>query len=793
MVRFQARTLASVVVFASWAGMAAYAQAQTQVEKAEKAESQREFSTGLIEDIVVTATRRSESLSTVPISIAAVSQESIDQRGIRDMGDLARSTPSLQFRQGNQGSNYIAIRGVTSLVGASTTGIYIDETPIQARAMGAGNATATAFPVLFDLERVEVLRGPQGTLFGSGSQGGTVRFILPSPSLTHFSGGARAEVGLTKGGSASYEAAGAVGGPILEDKLGFRVSAYYRHDGGWVDRRPISGRNDSEDNINTRGSLSLRGALALQATDSLLITPSVFYQKIKIDGSNDFWNILSDPNEGRFVTGTQVGDYGSDRFVLPSLKIEADLGSVALTSATSYFTRDQFLSTDYTAFTTATFTPGIRRLFVPSMPDFFSVAEFGQKQRSFTQEVRLQSTAPDARLNWVVGAFYQHAKQTVTQRNTAENFAQAVKALTGGTMLQVFGRDVLPGNTVYTASDDSLDEQIAAFGQLDYKVVDWLTLTAGLRVARMRFDFVNKQDGPINAPLPTGANGAQSETPITPKFGISIKPDDESLYYATVSKGVRPGGANAAISAVTCGAELAAIGFTESPGQFKADSVWSYEVGAKKSLLDRKVRIATSAYYIDWKDIQQRVGLGCGFVFTANLGAATSKGFDLQLDVNPVRGLTLSATVAYADTKYSETAYGGVIGSTGKRAIIVSKGDLLNTVPWSFTLNGSYEHDIGDDMTGYVRADYNYYSSYHPGGGPGSANYDARVAEIPQVTNLNMRLGLRRDEFDVSLFANNLLNSSDITRQALLTTGAPMIRYNTLRPRTLGATVSYRF
>jgi iron complex outermembrane recepter protein len=791
--------LTPVAIFALGTGMAAQAQTsptavQTDATTTALAGTATEQDSNEVSsaDIVVTATRRSQALSSVPISIAAVSQSTLDQRGIRDIGDLARSTPSLQLRQGNQGSNYVAIRGVTSLVGASTTGIYIDDTPIQARAIGAGNATATAFPVLFDLDRVEVLRGPQGTLFGSGSEGGTVRFIMPDPSLTRYSGAVRSELGFTDGGAPSYELGGAIGGPIIDDKLGFRASGYYRHDGGWVDRRPASGRDDDENNINSRDSVSLRGALALQATETLRITPSVFYQDIHTHGTNDIWNTLSDPDAGIFVSGNQVGEYGTDRFVLPSLKIEAELGSVSLTSATSYFSRDQFLSTDYTAFTTATFTPRTRLLYVPSLPDFYSVGAFGQKQRNFTQEVRLQSADPDARLNWVAGVFYQHAQQTVTQQNTAADFDAAVKALTGYSAKQVFGRGALAGDTVYTSTDDALDEQIAAFGQLDYKATDWLTFTAGARVARMRFDFVNTQDGPINGPVATGASGNQSETPVTPKFGVSVKPDEDNLFYATASKGVRPGGANAAVSAVTCATQLAAIGYTSTPEAFQSDSVWAFEIGSKNSLANHKVRIAASAFYIDWQNIQQRVGLACGFTFTANLGSATSKGADLHLDVTPVHGLNLSASVAYTNAKYDETAYGGVVASTGQRAIIVSKGDLLDTVPWSVTLNGSYEHDIGN-MTGYIRADYNYYSSYHPGGGPGSANYDARVAQVPQVDYVNMRMGVRPGDLDVSLFINNLFNSSDITRQALLTSGASLIRYNTLRPRTVGATASYRF
>lgn len=191
-----------------------------------------------LQEIVVTATRSAESLSKVPISVAALTQEQLDERGVKQFDDVVRFTPGLSFNPGVTGSSDIAIRGISSPAGASTTGIYVDDVPIQVRQIGF--AAGPSLPIIFDLERVEVLRGPQGTLFGAGSEGGAVRFIQPNPSLSSYSGHGRLEVATTDGGAESYEAGVAVGGPIIEDRLGFRVSALYRNEGGWIDRVPAN-------------------------------------------------------------------------------------------------------------------------------------------------------------------------------------------------------------------------------------------------------------------------------------------------------------------------------------------------------------------------------------------------------------------------------------------------------------------------------------------------------------------------------------------------------------------------
>src|SRR6185312_6903390 len=229
---------------------------------------------GGLEEIVVTATRREENINRVPVSVTAFSQDMIDQKGIKDFQDVVRFTPGVSID--NSGTNAISIRGISSSGGAGTTGIYIDDTPIQMRALGF-NPDDT-LPKTFDLDRVEILRGPQGTLFGAGSEGGTVRYIMTQPSVTQESTYAKTEVSFTRGGQPSYEAGIAHGGPIIDNVLGFRASVWYRYDGGWIDRVDPTTRAVVDGNANHANTMAARLAFLIQPVDGLQITPSIMYQ-----------------------------------------------------------------------------------------------------------------------------------------------------------------------------------------------------------------------------------------------------------------------------------------------------------------------------------------------------------------------------------------------------------------------------------------------------------------------------------------------------------------------------------
>ena len=277
-------------------------------------------STGQLEEIVVTATRHEESLSKVPISVTAMSQESLDTKGIKDFQDIVRFTPGVTID--NSGTNAISIRGIASSGGAGTTGIYIDDTPIQMRAVGF-NPDDT-LPKTFDLDRIEVLRGPQGTLFGSGSEGGTVRYILNQPSLTKESTYARGEMSFTRGGEPSYEAGIAHGGPLIDGTLGYRASVWYRYDGGWIDRVDATDPSVTLDKRANHTETSLVRLAAIWApSDRWTITPSIYFQDRKTNDVSDFWPLYSDPSSHHYVSANPTGRPTPDTFYLPALKIDA--------------------------------------------------------------------------------------------------------------------------------------------------------------------------------------------------------------------------------------------------------------------------------------------------------------------------------------------------------------------------------------------------------------------------------------------------------------------------------------
>jgi outer membrane receptor protein involved in Fe transport len=274
--------------------------------------AQQKAADELLGDIVVTATRQNETVNRVPIAITAVSQRTLDQQGVKSVQDIARIVPSLSFRRSNfDGSPQIALRGIISNVGASTTGVYLDDTPLQKRGVnGALTGNGTPVPLLFDLERVEVLRGPQGTLFGSGSEGGTLRFITPPPSLTTFSGYGRAEASITKDGSPGYEVGIAIGGPLIEDKLGFRASIFTKHIGGVLDHVSIyDGRTFAED-TDSGEQRAARLVMTWAPTEQLRVTPSVYYSYDRINDLNlSYENIPQfTTNGGTFTNRVRVGE-----------------------------------------------------------------------------------------------------------------------------------------------------------------------------------------------------------------------------------------------------------------------------------------------------------------------------------------------------------------------------------------------------------------------------------------------------------------------------------------------------
>ena len=393
-----------------------YAATATQEDAGAASAAAPSASDASLTEIVVTATRRSETLSKVPVSVSAVSQSKLDELGIRSVEDLQRTVPGLRFEPG---TNTISIRGIKSEAGASTTGVYIDDTPIQL--LNIGYSTANAVPAIYDLERIEVLRGPQGTLFGAGAQGGVIRYISPQPSLTEYSSNAKTELGFIDHGSPDFQASAALGGPIVQDKVGFRVNAFYRNIGGWVDHLNYRDGTMEERDFNHGSVSGGRVAFGVAPSERLLITPAVVIQKRSQYGTSDLNEFYSDPGRGIYQTAAAAPVPVSDEWTLPSLNVRYTFDSFEIISNTSYFDRDQkagYDAVEYQVHYCASFEdqipPSISPLVTASgihLPIAYNpVDEVLNKQKNFTQEVRLQSTDAGSRLTWVVGMYYQHNK-----------------------------------------------------------------------------------------------------------------------------------------------------------------------------------------------------------------------------------------------------------------------------------------------------------------------------------------------------------------------------------------------
>ncbi len=799
--------LAAVVAAVSMAFGSNAARAAADAPSAPAARDASNEASTALPDIVVTAERRETKLKDTPASVEAFTADRLDAQGIRGIDDLARVSPGVLFvRQGTSASaNYndensdIAIRGIDSNAGASTTGLYIDDTPIQTRHMQFG--TVTAFPALFDLDRVEVLRGPQGTLFGSGAEGGAIRFIQPEPSVKTSSAYARAEVGTTKDGAPSYEAGAAFGAPITEGKIGYRISASYRFDGGYVDRdqysivgasnttggvptssltSPLTLRDTGtvDSNANWQKTETLRAAVKLQLSADTSVTPSVYYQRLHINDTAVFWPALSSAGSGQLRSGNAQPNTSTDPFSLWAVKVESDLGWARASSNTSYFDRNQSATTDYTQWVNTVFNGLVASVPGPAT----TTARFQDVQHNFTEELKLQSPGTTPALNWVAGLFFSHQYE-----NTPETFDLT-------TANPAFAQILPAGNDYLQSPYATTDRQIALFGQVDLEVLPKVKATLGLRVANIRTVGNGFFSGPL-AGGPVVTSGQLTETPVTPKFGLSYEPDPDDLIYTTISKGYRVGGINSQVGAL-CGSSLAQLGLSSAPPTFKSDSLWSYEIGAKDTLLDHRLQIDSSAYYIDWKDIQHNIYLACGLQFAANLGKATSKGLDVAMHLRATQSLTLGLDVGYTDAYYNNTVFAG---APGNGAPIVTAGDVLATTPWNVNLALDYLFASLGRYDPYVHVDYQFTNGQRGLAPIQDTNNalgtvaDPSTPPVVATRVLALRAGARWDQFDASFFVNNVLNQEPVLFQSRDIVGSQLFFQRTLRPRTIGLTGTYRF
>jgi iron complex outermembrane receptor protein len=728
----------------------------------QSARSQDAAATENLEEVVVTAQKRRESIQDVPLSITAMTEVQLERMGAKSFEDYARGVPGLAFVSEGPGQKRVIIRGISSNGGPATVGVYIDETPITDE-----NRVGASDPKLFDIERVEVLRGPQGTLYGASSMGGTIRLITrqPDPSVT--SGWVNTSVSNTSQGGFNGDFGGMLNAPLVQDKIALRAVAYYGSSEGYIDRvdrseQPVSSPTvpdpraaevrERDEDVNSETTEGVRVALRYDITDKLSLVPSVYYQRTDLASQSTRDSNLEGLRQARYLDEPKI-----DEFTLYNVTADYDLGWAHLLSSTSYFDRGFVEARDLTDFVAAVF--GLESSPPGTLDDRTEVGEF-------TQELRIASSG-DSRLQYVLGAYYNKRERDFTQSFIIDGFS----AETGIPIDQ---------DMFFVKFDEDSEQQLAVFGDLKYSLTESLQISAGLRWFDIEQESIGRDDGLFNGGPSADFSSAQ-EDGISPKFLMSYSPGGDALLYASAAKGFRPGSPIVPPPESVCGDDLAELGITSNVRQIESDELWNYEVGNKLTLADGRMTINTAAFYADWKKIPQGVLLPCGFGILRNVGQASSKGFELETSAAPFDDLQLSAAVGYVDARLEADApeLGGV------------KGDRLTESPeWTYSASAQWSFPIARYQA-YVRGDYQYVDSVNTTFSE-TPVLPGNLSTRPAYSIANFRFGLHMDGWEAAVFLNNAFDERAIlTFQNFGTPGVSQLTTN--RPRTIGLSVRLGF
>ncbi len=664
------------------------------------------------------------------------------------------------------------MRGIASSGGQSATvGFYLDETPLSPPA-SAQNGKVTISPDLYDVARVEILRGPQGTLYGSGSMGGTIKLVTNQPDAKAFYGGAQAVTSETQTGGLNYGFNAMVNIPLWEDKVALRIVGSHKQADGWLDRivlnpfpqetnggatrANVAGAPVGQDHkdVNNEDLTGGRIALLIQPTDRLTITPGVFYQRITQKGLS-----YSDSSPTGVLPAHyepfDVAEPFSDTFTLYSLKAQYDFDAFQITSATADFVRRSVI-TEETAEPAQQFLETIIGIPDVAYAAVGPLATYEQdNSRQFSQELRITSKG-DGAFQWLFGGFYG---QQETKRSVSTN--------TSGPIVQeIFGAPYL-----YDNHQEVDYEQYAAFGEASYKFFNNFKATVGLRY----FSYTNEDHRLQSGGLVTGGTVPKTFTlgasysGVNPKFNLSYTASSDLLLYAQASKGFRPGSGNQS-------APISCPGAT--PLQYDPDSLWSYEIGEKAQLFDRRVTVNGALYYEDWSGIQQTVTKTCGFSYTANAGAAGVYGGELEISGRITPDITLSNSAGYTYAANSSVVPGSEF----------TVGEKIQQVPaWTNTTSISYSRPVSNTFSFVARATNEYTDSMT------DVSYGINV--VPSRDIVNLRLGLVGDKVSAFLFIDNATDNRNVIGNTNNISFNPsdFNRAITSRPRTIGIDLSYSF
>ncbi len=796
--------------------------------------------TDQLTEITVTATKRSTTVQTTPISITAFTADQIASRGIVDVDSLVSSVPDISIRNtGGPGEMEFEIRGLNSQGGnSSMVGMYLGEIPLST-ATGSQLGKNSVDPGLYDLQRVEVLSGPQGTLYGSSSMGGTIRLIPTAPQLNTYAVSTQEVVSDTaSGGGINHQENGMVNLP-LGDTAAVRVVGSFTDDSGWIKRQVIADGavgvdpgifpnvtrpsdfysaplQESLNGVNTTQIDSIRASILWQPTDGLTIEPMVMYQSIQ-QGAPPTVDVNGNPTHPRVPAVWahyeiyDAPEPQTDSLSFGSLTMTYQLPSFSLTSATGFWHRDfNDLQDETEQVNSAIGIP----VYDPAQggigPNYSSKGPGMLEQdtsRQLSEEFRVTSTAPGP-FQWVGGYFYQNLHSEV---QTSVEAPQATPVL-GGTAL----------------SDNTVPEDLiqnAVYGNVSWRLSPHFEAAAGLRYYRYSLTETSTEYGlftPLAAEglnVPYNAANSTSASGTAPSFTLTYNIDSDHMVYARVGKGFRLGGVStltgpipvAAASntnplyasdvANECGLQAKILLTTtcnpktllQAPTTFSSDSLWSYELGEKSSFLDHRLIVNLNAYLEDWYNPQVATNLA-GYGLTVNGGNARIKGLEGQLQALLPGGFDFSLNASYTDAKFIESS-------------AVSGFPAGTQIPDTPKVSGSavlqWKYPLVEELSlfGSLEEDYTGNKTDLPFGVTATLqNIDQLLVHLPAYAISNFRFGVRGernggDHWSAALFVNNLTNTHvllDPQPQIALQTSA-FERYIMNQPLTAGIDVSYAF
>ncbi|WP_425996355.1 TonB-dependent receptor [Caulobacter sp. DWR1-3-2b1] len=757
-----------------------------------------------VDEIIVTATKRNSTIMDVPFSINAQTQQDIQRSGAVTLEDLSRNVASLTIQNLGPGQSQVSVRGVSAgqvvrdQPGVKEqVGVYLDESVISL-------SLFTPDIDLFDLNRVETLRGPQGTLFGSGSVGGTIRYITNQPKIGVHDGVIEANANMVDGDDTGGYVKGAVNIPV-SDKVAVRAVGYYTKYAGFIDaRREGGGRKE---NVNDGRRAGGRLAVLFQPTENISITPRVVYQEIRADGFNrqEVFNLFANPNTttrtpvrlGEREQHLLLDESFADDTLLTDLTASIGLGAVELTSVTSYVDRKIHLDRDASALTgSVSVDLGFPAASVVLPSKLVDTTDLQQ----FTQELRLGSTG-DGPFQWVFGGFYSEVDRIYDQRLPTPGYDAFTDARLGaGTSAAV--ANGFPLNSPYNASLPYNIKQKALFGEASYKL-DKLTVTAGGRF----YDFKETRQFKSGGLFANGDNQVDktSSNGFTPRVLVSYEASDQVTFNAQAAQGFRLGGVNDPLNLPLCSPQDKAIfgGFQS----YDDETLWNYEAGVKSRF--GGISFNSAVFYTDIKNLQTTLDAGsCSSRVVFNVPEAHTKGIEMELSARLAPGFDIGVSGSLLEAEFDSTVKDG----TGAVLGGIREGNRLPSVPkFQISADATYSWRFKDNIEAYVNASVQHIGSRYTQASDQENNprsfvsglpFGGATGTVPTVVNLqlpsyeivNFSIGLEMDNgVDIIAYANNVFDENPLLSFDRERGGRARLGYTVGQPRTMGVTVRKTF